>query len=84
MEVRHPLGWWRTSVHVSAYAKLKREGYHGLVWTVWVEVDMPPHGDAEHIIYVIGTGHPIPDDAGSHLLTLEYESFVWHLYPKVS
>lgn len=47
---------------------------------VWAEVD---DGPSENFpFYVIGTGHPIPDEAVDHVGTVHKNGFVWHIYTK--
>lgn len=47
--------------------------------TVWAEVDTdsPPE---DWILYVVGTGHPIPRQAGVHIGSCLIQGFVFHVY----
>jgi len=33
-----------------------------------------------HRFYVLGTGGPIPDDAGKYIGTFQQDPFVWHVF----
>lgn len=49
--------------------------------TIWAEVDSA--GDPSQLtrmLFVVGTGHPIPVEAGEHLASVVAPPFVWHVY----
>ena len=47
---------------------------------VWVEVDDGP--SEEFPFYIVGTGHPVPDEAVDHIGTVHRSGYVWHVYTK--
>lgn len=52
---------------------------------LWAEVvDDPDHPKETLVVTIIGTGHPLSDDAGQFIgTTLTYGGkFVWHVYVK--
>lgn len=46
---------------------------------IWAIVD-PTNDTEERVFFVQGTGHPIREEASSHLGTWFDNEFVWHLF----
>lgn len=46
---------------------------------IWFEVN-PEYKPAPIILFVVGTGHPLPDDAVLHIGSFIHGPFVWHLF----
>lgn len=53
---------------------------HGHI-TLWYECN-PANRTDEIMIYVIGTGNPIPEDAKTYLGSVMMSIFVWHVYTR--
>ena len=49
---------------------------------IWCEVE-PAKPKSALKIYVVGTGHPIPEDGGRFVGTFVQPPFVWHVYADV-
>lgn len=50
---------------------------------IWFEVekDAADAGMKETIVvYVIGTGHPIPEEASYHVGSFVISTYIWHIY----
>lgn len=47
--------------------------------TLWAEVD-PERGQSFRHVYVVGTGHEVPADAGQYIGTVQMDAYVWHVY----
>lgn len=56
-------------------------GEHGLV--VWAEVD-PDQPTETRILYVVGTGNPMPEHPKQYLGTAIDGRFVWHVYEQLT
>ena len=46
---------------------------------MWALVD-PREGEVDRPIYIVGTGHEMPEYAGRHLGTVQMRDFVWHVF----
>ncbi len=57
----------------------------GAGFFVWALVN-PIEGDLEvRAIFVVGTGHPIPDEQQlSHINSVQHEPFVWHFFERMA
>jgi hypothetical protein len=49
--------------------------------TVWMQVD-PDAPTGPRTFTIVGTGHPVPDNAGEYLGTVQELGFVWHVYER--
>ena len=70
------LGEWRMPSHADFKPVFVHE--QNGVPTLWAEVD-PSTEDREYLLFVIGTGHPVPlccEYVGSAMCGV----FVWHVY----
>ena len=50
--------------------------------TIWAEVNPDAVWDT-HLIEVVGTGHPLPDEPRTYLGTVQRGPLVWHVYEVV-
>ena len=48
---------------------------------VWVEVDEDVKEEFEYTFYVVGTGHPVPEQS-KHVGTVPIDPYIWHIYIK--
>jgi hypothetical protein len=46
---------------------------------IWARVD-PKAPRVLRQFWVLGTGHPMPEDPGDYVGTFQMDPFVWHLY----
>ena len=80
---------WKYPISLSDGGKLSgtfparaRPLYFGLqddTPTLWMEVQLGEFPNTERAFEIIGTGHPISEDA-KYIGTLMMPPFVWHLY----
>lgn len=77
---------WKFSIDETLMVKAPGLGKTVLVgaqhsdhWVAWVEVDTD-RPDTLRKYRIVGTGHPIPDDAKSHVGSYIDGAFVWHVY----
>jgi hypothetical protein len=49
-------------------------------WCVWVEVGLEDGVTARLRLVVVGTGRPVPADAGDHIATVQDGPWCWHFY----
>lgn len=47
---------------------------------LWCQVDDQEYISRYEVIYIVGTGNPIPPDASRHLGSFVQGPFVWHVY----
>jgi hypothetical protein len=47
--------------------------------SIWAEVETT-NPVVSHDLWIVGTGHPIPDAALIHVASMVCQCFVWHLY----
>lgn len=46
----------------------------------WFEVDTDQREFTNRPYFVVGTGHPVPDEAVNHLASVKMGYFIWHIY----
>ena len=47
----------------------------------WAEVD-PGKPESDLGLVIVGTGHPVPDDAVLYITTVQLGGYVWHFYTR--
>lgn len=69
-------------IHVKAGAVPLHVGLdpHGAP-CIWMKVNRDYDTEAL-VVYVVGTGHPLPTDAEIHLGSFNQGPFVWHVFVK--
>lgn len=70
----------RTLIGGSIIKPLCVQEQHGQL-CLWAEVDTNPEAlPGDVVLTIVGTGHPIPADAGEYLSTVQQGAYVWHFY----
>ena len=49
-------------------------------WCAWVHVHNEDAATVKRCVYMVGTGHYLPDSAISHVSTITDGPFVWHFF----
>lgn len=69
----------RTEVEMPGGAKVIEVAMQGGHFTLWAVV-APAMTPQKRVFYIAGTGHPIPDQAHTHLGTVHVDGFVFHVF----
>jgi hypothetical protein len=69
----------RTEVEMPRGAKIVEVAMQGDRFTLWAVV-APSEPRQTRVFYIVGTGHPIPPEAHTHLGTVHVDVFVFHVF----
>lgn len=70
-----------TELHMPVGAEILCVQVQGDVPTIWAKVD-PSAPEESRTIYVVGTGHLVPDLAGDYIGTIQLKGLVWHFFER--